>query len=81
MKPKRLYVSHNEHQTIFCLVSSECIAYGTMECPVWTFYNDGSFSRMADEVYFRSKPGKLRKPRNEFTLSDLQEILLGNEKP
>lgn len=69
-----MFVEFSVHQTVFCSVSPDHINYGKI-FPVWTLYNDGSFSRMRDGTYFRSPINKLAKHHSEYTLIELTQIL------
>ena len=73
-----MIVIHNEYETIVCAVGPHSPDY-IERCPAWVLHDDGSFSRQLGQNYFRSKPGKLRKPRSEFTLLELQEIIHQNK--
>ncbi len=71
-----MYVSHYPNETVLCNASAICSLYGERDFPVITFYDDGSFSHMERGVsYFRSQPGRLPKPRHEYTLNELRDIL------
>lgn len=69
-----MFVSHNINQTIFCEVAPQNKEYGS-KYPILTFYNDGSFSRQQYDDYYRSDPGYILKPHNEFTINELKDAL------
>lgn len=73
-----IYIKHNDNHTIFCAVSPTSKDYCEKH-PIFVMYNDGSYSYQYRDSYTRHKPGILRKPRNEFTLEDLQEVIHGRE--
>lgn len=59
---------------VFSVIDPACSDYG-VAAPIYTFYDDGSFSRQQrGHEYYRSPANKLRKPWNEYTLSDLYDI-------
>ncbi len=61
---------------IFSSVSPLCAEYGK-DVPVYTFYNDGSWSILSGGVaggYFRTNAGVLTKPAREYTINELADI-------
>lgn len=67
-------------EVVFSLIDPACPDYG-VKAPIYCFYNDGSFSRqIKGEPYYRSPANKLRKPWNEYTLSDLYDIAVESGK-
>jgi len=72
-----IHVQHYERETIFCEVSPASALYTNHI--IYVMYDDGSYATQYGTAYNRSKPGILRKPRGEYTLTELQEVIHGKE--
>lgn len=74
-----VYMSHNKHQTVFCRVSPFDMDYGVLHT-IYTLYDDGSWSRQIEgRPYYRSPANSLRKPRQEYTFGEINDLLKAAE--
>lgn len=69
-----MHVSYCDAYVCFCVVPPTLPEYGKT-CPVYTFYRDGSWSRVYQNNHYRTPANTLRKSYKDYSFAELEAIV------